>query len=136
MSKEVEQLWENVKHNPLHLIIGLMLVLSGGFLLICDDFFLWPPEWTSFFNNDLIDAIAIVIGVFYFAYVLAGAKSPLANICLLTSSAFLLTILIVLEIGYVLAFQNYSLLMAAIYQFGILLLVQVCASRSPGMKRK
>lgn len=133
---EIGKVWENIKSNPLHLIIGLTLFLSGSFLLVCDDFFLWPPEWTSFFNNDLIDAIAIVIGVFYFAYVLAGAKSPLANICLLTSSAFLLTILIVLEIGYVLAFQNYSLLMAAIYQFGILLLVQVCASRSPGMKRK
>lgn len=133
---EIGKVWENIKSNPLHLIIGLTLFLSGSFLLVCDDFFLWPPEWTSFFNNDLIDAIAIVIGVFYFAYVLAGSKSPLANICLLTISAFLLTIIIVLEIGYVLAFQNYSLLMAAIYQLGILLLVQVCASRSPGFKRK
>lgn len=133
---EIGKVWENIKSNPLHLIIGLTLFLSGSFLLVCDDFFLWPPEWSNFFNNDLVDTVAIVIGVFYFAYVLAGAKSPLANICLLTSSAFLLTILIVLEIGYVLAFQNYSLLMAAIYQFGILLLVQVCASRSPGMKRK
>lgn len=133
---EIGKVWENIKSNPLHLIIGLTLFLSGSFLLVCDDFFLWPPEWSNFFNNDLVDTVAIVIGVFYFAYVLAGSKSPLANICLLTSSAFLLTILIVLEIGYVLAFQNYSLLMAAIYQFGILLLVQVCASRSPGMKRK
>lgn len=133
---EISKLWENIKQNPLHLIIGLMIFLSGSFLLLCDDFFLWPPEWTNIFNNDLIDAIAIVIGVFYFAYVLAGANSPLANICLLTASAFLLTILIVLEIGCVLAFQNYPLVMAAIYQFGALLLVQVCASRSPGLKRK
>lgn len=133
---EIGKVWENIKSNPLHLIIGLTLFLSGSFLLVCDDFFLWPPEWTNFFNNDLVDTVAIVIGVFYFAYVLAGSKSPLANICLLTISAFLLTILIVLEIGYVLAFQNYSLLMAAIYQLGILLLVQVCASRSPGFKRK
>lgn len=133
---EIGKVWENIKSNPLHLIIGLTLFLSGSFLLVCDDFFLWPPEWSSFFNNDLVDTVAIVIGVFYFAYVLAGSKSPLANICLLTISAFLLTILIVLEIGYVLAFQNYSLLMAAIYQLGILLLVQVCASRSPGFKRK
>lgn len=133
---EIGKVWENIKSNPLHLIIGLTLFLSGSFLLVCDDFFLWPPEWSNFFNNDLVDTVAIVIGVFYFAYVLAGSKSPLANICLLTISAFLLTILIVLEIGYVLAFQNYSLLMAAIYQFGILLLVQVCASRSPGLKRK
>lgn len=133
---EIGKVWENIKSNPLHLIIGLTLFLSGIFLLVCDDFFLWPPEWSNFFNNDLVDTVAIVIGVFYFAYVLAGSKSPLANICLLTISAFLLTILIVLEIGYVLAFQNYSLLMAAIYQLGILLLVQVCASRSPGFKRK
>ena len=133
---EIGKVWENIKSNPLHLIIGLTLFLSGSFLLVCDDFFLWPPEWCNFFNNDLVDTVAIVIGVFYFAYVLAGSKSPLANICLLTISAFLLTILIVLEIGYVLAFQNYSLLMAAIYQLGILLLVQVCASRSPGFKRK
>lgn len=74
MLQEIKQLWQTAKLNLLHLILGLLLTSMGIVLLVNDSFFYWPPEWQWFFNNDLVDAFAIIVGIGLIAFVFAGGK--------------------------------------------------------------
>lgn len=74
MWQEIKQLWQTAKLNLLHLILGLLLTSMGIVLLVNDSFFYWPPEWQWFFNNDLVDAFAIIVGIGLIAFVFAGGK--------------------------------------------------------------
>ena len=87
MWQEIKQLWQTAKLNLLHLILGLLLASMGIVLLVNDSFFYWPPEWQWFFNNDLVDAFAIIVGIGLIAFVFAGGKSQLANAVLLACAA-------------------------------------------------
>ena len=136
MKEEVQKIRQRLNANPIHLIIGALFILTGFYLLVTDNFFLWPPEWHDVFNDDRVDAIAIIIGTCYFAFVLAGGTNQLANTILLGASAFYLTMLIVLEIGHALAFHVPGLVVAAIFQLGTVLLIEYCARRSPTIKRR
>lgn len=130
------QVWRNLKLNPLHLILGLVMFLAGSYLIIDDNYFLWPPDWTSYFNNDLVDVIVMVIGVGYFAFVLSGGTNQLANAILLASTAFVLTFLLVMSIGHGITFVRTQSFFVAIFEFGFLLLVQYCATHSKTVKRR
>lgn len=74
MLQEIKQLWQTAKLNLLHLILGLLLTSMGIVLLVNDSFFYWPPEWQWFFNNDLVDAFAIIVGIGLIAFVFAGGE--------------------------------------------------------------
>lgn len=74
MWQEIKQLWRTAKLNLIHLILGLLLASMGIVLLVNDSFFYWPPEWQWFFNNDLVDAFAIIVGIGLIAFVFAGGK--------------------------------------------------------------
>lgn len=130
------QVWRNLKLNPLHLILGLVIASMGTALLINDSFFYWPPEWQWFFNNDLVDAIALAIGIGLIAFVVAGGKSQLANAILLALSAFFLTMLTVLQIGHVLVVHDYSRILSIIAMIGWLLVIQYLAMHSKTVKRR
>ena len=136
MKQELVQVWRNLKLNPLHLILGLVIASMGTALLINDSFFYWPPEWQWFFNNDLVDAIALAIGIGLIAFVVAGGKSQLANAILLELSAFFLTMLTVLQIGHVLVVHDYSRILSIIAMIGWLLVIQYLAMHSKTVKRR
>lgn len=136
MKQELVQVWRNLKLNPLHLILGLVIASMGTALLINDSFFYWPPEWQWFFNNDLVDAIALAIGIGLIAFVVAGGKSQLANAILLALSAFFLTMLTVLQIGHVLVVHDYSRILSIIAMIGWLLVIQYLARHSKTVKRR
>ncbi|WP_276804577.1 hypothetical protein [Lactobacillus hominis] len=136
MKQELVQVWRNLKLNPLHLILGLVIASMGTALLINDSFFYWPPEWQWFFNNDLVDAIALAIGIGLIAFVVAGGKSQLANAILLALSAFFLTMLTVLQIGHVLVVHDYSRILSIIAMIGWLLVIQYLAMHSKTVKRR
>ncbi|CCI81747.1 hypothetical protein [Lactobacillus hominis] len=84
------------------------MALFGLILLINDHFFLWPPEWSDFFNNDWVDAYAIAVGVGLISFVLAGGKSQLANAILLTCTMVFLTVITVLSSGLFLLHRDYG----------------------------
>ena len=88
MLQEIKILWQTAKLNLLHLILGSLLTAFGIVLLVNDSFFYWPPEWQWLFNNDLVDAFAIIVGIGLIAFVFAGGRSQLANAVLLACSAF------------------------------------------------
>ena len=133
---ELSKVWENIKNNLLHFILGLMLASMGIVLLLNDSFFYWPPEWQWFFNNDLVDAFAIIIGIGLIAFVFAGGKSQLANAVLLACAAFFLMMLVVLQLGHVLVIHDYSRLLSIVAIVAWLLVIQYLAVFSKTVKRR
>ena len=136
MWQEIKQLWQTAKLNLLHLILGLLLASMGIVLLLNDSFFYWPPEWQWFFNNDLIDAFAIIVGIGLIAFVFAGGKSQLVNAVLLGCAAFFLMMLVVLQLGHVLVFHDYSRLLSIVAIVAWLLVIQYLAVFSKTVKRR
>lgn len=136
MKTEMKILLQRLRLNPIHLILGLVVLSIGIALLVNDDFFYWPPEWQWFFNNDLVDAFAIVIGTGLIAFVFVGGKNQLANALLLSFSAFFLTVLTVLQIGHVLVAHDYSRLLSIIAIIGWILVIQYLTTHSKTVKRR
>lgn len=136
MLQEIKQLWQTAKLNLLHLILGLLLTSMGIVLLVNDSFFYWPPEWQWLFNNDLVDAFAIIVGIGLIAFVFAGGKSQLVNAVLLACAAFFLMMIVVLQLGHALVVHDYSrwLSIAAIVAW--LLVIQYLAVFSKTVKRR
>jgi hypothetical protein len=136
MLQEIKILWQTAKLNLLHLILGSLLTALGIVLLVNDSFFYWPPEWQWLFNNDLVDAFAIMVGIGLIAFVFAGGRSQLANAVLLACSAFFLMMLTVLQLGHVLVMHDYSRLLSIIALIGWLLVIQYLAVFSKTVKRR
>lgn len=136
MWQEIKTLWQTAKLNLLHLILGSLLTAFGIVLLVNDSFFYWPPEWQWLFNNDLVDAFAIMVGIGLIAFVFAGGRSQLANAVLLACSAFFLMMLTVLQLGHVLVMHDYSRLLSIIALIGWLLVIQYLAVFSKTVKRR
>lgn len=136
MLQEIKALWQTAKINLLHLILGSLLTAFGIVLLVNDSFFYWPPEWQWFFNNDLVDAFAIIVGIGLIAFVFAGGRSQLANAVLLACSAFFLMMLTVLQLGHVFVAHDYSRLLSIVALIGWLLVIQYLAVFSKTVKRR
>lgn len=136
MLQEIKQLWQTAKPNLLHLILGLLLTFMGIVLLVNDSFFYWPPEWQWFFNSDLVDAFAIIVGIGLIVFVFAGGKSQLVNAVLLSCAAFFLMMIVVLQLGHVLVFHDYSRLLSVVAIVGWLLVIQYLAVFSKTVKRR
>lgn len=136
MLQEIKQLWQTAKLNLLHLILGLLLTSMGIVLLVNDSFFYWPPEWQWFFNSDLVDAFAIIVGIGLIAFVFAGGKSQLVNAVLLACAAFFLMMIVFLQLGHVLVFHDYSRLLSVVAIVAWLLVIQYLAVFSKTVKRR
>lgn len=136
MLQEIKQLWQTAKLNLLHLILGLLLTSMGIVLLVNDSFFYWPPEWQWLFNNDLVDAFAIIVGIGLIAFVFAGEKSQLVNAVLLACAAFFLMMIVVLQLGHVLVVHDYSRLLSIVAIVAWLLVIQYLAVFSKTVKRR
>lgn len=136
MLQEIKQLWQTAKLNLLHLILGLLLTSMGIVLLVNDSFFYWPPEWQWLFNNDLVDAFAIIAGIGLIAFVFAGGKSQLVNAVLLACAAFFLMMIVVLQLGHVLVVHDYSRLLSIVAIVAWLLVIQYLAVFSKTVKRR
>lgn len=136
MLQEIKQLWQTAKLNLLHLILGLLLTSMGIVLLVNDSFFYWPPEWQWLFNNDLVDAFAIIVGIGLIAFVFAGGKSQLVNAVLLACAAFFLMMIVVLQLGHVLVVHDYSRLLSIVAIVAWLLVIQYLAVFSKTVKRR
>lgn len=136
MLQEIKQLWQTAKPNLLHLILGLLLTSMGIVLLVNDSFFYWPPEWQWFFNSDLVDAFAIIVGIGLIVFVFAGGKSQLVNAVLLSCAAFFLMMIVVLQLGHVLVFHDYSRLLSIVAIVAWLLVIQYLAVFSKTVKRR
>lgn len=76
-------------NNPIHLIVGLVLLGVGTDLLFHDHYFMWPPGADAYINSDFVGAWGIFAGA-GLIYVASQKNFPIkANFVWITlSSAF------------------------------------------------
>lgn len=134
--QELQLIKRRISINPLHFVLGLLMLTIGLVLIDHDAFFLWPPGWQRFFNDDLVDVIAIATGLGLISFVLVGGKSQLANAILLSTTAFYLTMLLVLQTGHVLVVHDTGRLLSVVLLIGWLLVCQYLALHSKTVKRR
>lgn len=132
----IKTIYHRLKLNPLHFILGCMILAMGISLMVNDTFFYWPPQWQWLFNNDLVDCVAIIIGLGLIIFVLLGGQNQIANAILLTFSTFFLTMLVILQLGHVLVMHDYNRLLSIIALTGWIFVIQYLATHSKTVKRR
>ena len=79
--------WKQVKHHPMHIVLGVGLILIGIWLITNDHFFPWPPEATDLMNDNLWGGAYAVIGLSIVLWVIDGSESIKYNRILLVAAA-------------------------------------------------
>lgn len=90
MMKIVQQL----KNNPLHLILGLDLIATGFMLLTHHQYFFWPPNWQALLNienNSIVGFVGIMTGIGLICWGAGLIEANRANQVLLALTAAYLT---------------------------------------------
>ena len=77
------------KH-PLHVIVGLDLIVTGLTLIANDRYFFWPPRpeiITAFLNDDLMGGLVTLTGTGFIWWAYSKVKSVKLNHLLITTAA-------------------------------------------------
>lgn len=88
---------------PLHLIVGLDLIVTGIILMTNDRYFFWPPHpkiITLLLNDDVVGAVGILTGVGLMAWTCVKAKSIKANRLMIAIATGYYTILSMTEFAH------------------------------------
>lgn len=100
MSKKLHQTLKGIKHNPLHLSLGIITFIVALRISFSNHYFVWPPQFVPFLHNDLIGLVGVIIGLGLIFYVLFNKPNSIANTWLLSLDAGFMTLLAVLGIGH------------------------------------
>lgn len=96
----MKRLLNGIKHNPLHLSLGIITFLIGLRISLSNHYFVWPPEFAPFLHADLIGIAGMIIGIALILYVLINRPNPTANTWILSLDAGFMALLAVLGIGH------------------------------------
>lgn len=85
---------QQLKTNPLHLILGIDLIVTGIMLLTHHSYFFWPPNWRTLLqieNNSIVGLVGIAIGIGLISWGVGLSENNRVNQFLLALSASYLT---------------------------------------------
>lgn len=91
VTKKLKKLIQRVSKDPLHLILGLDLVVTGLMLLTHRQYFFWPPNWQALLNienNYIIGIVGISTGIGLICWGI-GESARVNRILLALSAAYL-----------------------------------------------
>ena len=91
---KIKKMVQQVRNNPLHLILGLDLTVTGLMLLTHQRYFFWPPNWETLLkieNNSAVGIVGIEIGIGLIGWSVGFLETTRANQVLLALSAAYLT---------------------------------------------
>ena len=91
---KIKKMVQQVRNNPLHLILGLDLTVTGLMLLTHQRYFFWPPKWETLLkieNNSAVGIVGIAIGIGLIGWSVGFLETTRANQVLLALSAAYLT---------------------------------------------
>ena len=92
--QKIMRIVKQLKNNPLHLFLGLDLVVAGLMLLTHHQYFFWPPNWQVLLNienNSVVGFVGIVIGIGLICWDAGLTGAARANQIFLALSAAYLT---------------------------------------------
>lgn len=122
--------------DPLHLIVGFDLIVTGLILLFHRAYFFWPPfpRWITALENDsIVGFVGVMTGLGMIWYACQKDKSIRLNrVCLATASAYL-TLLCMTELmhGWLAPQGEPHMLTTAVGELSLLLVTLYMAKKSP-----
>lgn len=93
------------RRHPLHLIVGLDLIVTGLILLTHRHYFFWPPQpaiITAVLNDAVVGLVGMVTGIGMIAWACAKTKSVKADHWLIAIATGYYTILSMTELAHAL----------------------------------
>lgn len=91
------------RRHPLHLIVGLDLIVTGLVLITNNRYFFWPPHpkiITDILNDDIVGAIGTLTGIGLIWWAYSKVKSVKVDHWLITIATGYYTILSMTEFGH------------------------------------
>ncbi|WP_195486856.1 hypothetical protein [Lacticaseibacillus paracasei] len=73
------------------------MVAIGLFLIINDHYFIWPPHYSDWLNDDIVGFLFVIDGLGIGGWVLWETQLAVTNRLLLTTTSFLMSFLTILQ---------------------------------------
>ena len=86
-----------IRDNPTHTALAIGMVAIGLFLIINDKYFVWPPHYSDWLNDDIVGFLFIIDGLGIGVWLLWETQSAMTNRLLLTTTSFLMSFLTILQ---------------------------------------
>lgn len=95
--KEVMTMLSKIRAHPTHTALAVGMVAIGLFLIINDHYFIWPPHYSDWLNDDIVGFLFIADGLGIGGWVLWETQLAVTNRLLLTTTSFLMSFLTILQ---------------------------------------
>ena len=89
---------KDIKKHPTHFSLGGGLIAIGLWLIVNDHYFMWPPQFAQFANDDAFGAFFAVVGVGFIWWTFDSNRSARWNRYLLATATGLFTFLTAYEL--------------------------------------
>lgn len=86
-----------IKDHPTHTALAIGMIAIGLFLIINDHYFIWPPHYSDWLNDDIVGFLFVIDGFGIESWVLGETQLAVANRLLLTTTSFLMSFLTILQ---------------------------------------
>ncbi|MHC3386068.1 hypothetical protein [Lacticaseibacillus paracasei] len=87
-----------IRDHPMHTVLAIGIAAIGLFLIINDHYFIWPPHYTDWLNDDIVGFLFVIDGIGIGGWVLWGIQLAAINRLLLTTTSFLMSFLTILQL--------------------------------------
>ena len=88
---------KKIRDNPTHTALAIGMIAIGLFLIINDKYFVWPPHYSDWLNDDIVGFLFVIDGLCIGGWVLGEAQLAVTNRLLLTTTSFLMSFLTMLQ---------------------------------------
>lgn len=87
-----------IRDNPTHAALAIGMIAIGLFLIINDHYFVWPPHYSDWLNDDIVGFLFVTDGLCIGGWVLWETQLAVTNRLLLTTTSFLMSFLTILQL--------------------------------------
>ncbi|TLQ49605.1 hypothetical protein FEZ34_14615 [Lacticaseibacillus casei] len=87
-----------IRDHPMHTVLAIGIVAIGLFLIINDHYFIWPPHYTEWLNDDIVGFLFVIDGLGIGGWMLWETQLAAINRLLLTATSFLMSFLTILQL--------------------------------------
>ena len=88
---------KKIRDHPTHIALAIGMVAIGLFLIINDHYFIWPPHYSDWLNDDIVGFLFVIDGLGIGGWVLCGKQLAVTNRMLLTATSYLMSFLTILQ---------------------------------------
>ncbi|RMC48892.1 hypothetical protein [Lactobacillus sp. ESL0228] len=124
------KLISNINKNFNQVVIGLSIVLIGGFLFADKNYFTWPPQLRPMMNSEYSDIFFIILGLVLLYCAVTGNKNKVIHDITITVAGGATFVLLTEQLWHVLFAHNIEMTMAVIFDAVLFILIIRCAYTS------